>query len=83
MLGRSNDRRRNTSSQLKPGLCALVTLPRDENSLDYFQGGGDNNFRMTEALLQKAMLGKQDFVHEADSNFASFFRQVCIKNFGL
>ena len=78
MIARNNDRRCNTSKNLKPSLHILVKLPRTEDSEDFFEGGGANRLRMVEAMLT----GKE-FVHAAGSSFMRFIQDVCIPNFGV
>ena len=52
--------------------------PRTEATPDFFQGGGPENLRLTEAMLLR-----KPFVHEAHSNFMKFFNAVCVKSFGI
>ena len=66
------------STAINHSISTLVQNPRTEDIPDFFQGGGLEKRRLTEA-----MLGKLPFVHQADISFTSFFRAVCIKNFGL
>ena len=78
MIARNNDRRCNTSKNLKPYLHNLVALPRTDKSEDFFEGGGANRVRIVEAMLTG-----QEFVHSAGSNFMRFFQDVCVPNFGV
>ena len=63
---------------MKPYLRILVVLPRTEGSTDHFQGGGPNHLSMVEAMLTRT-----SFVHDAESSFMHFFRDVCFPNFGV
>ena len=78
LIARNNDRRCNTSKNLKPYLHNLVALPRIDKSEDFFEGGGANRLRMVEAMLTG-----DEFVHSAGSNFMRFFQDVCVPNFGV
>ena len=77
ILSRNNDRRRNLYQLIKHLMSSKVTVPRDATSTDFFQGGGAERLRMTEAMARKC-----PFVHDASSPYMEFFLQICVPTFG-